>query len=184
MRITTLPEKRYPLFIRMIFRAQKRKYGNVLEPTKVWGLSPKLLFGLQIFYRMIDRKRSPIEPALRSLVSVRVSQINHCPFCVDINSALLRERGVSMEKILALAEFDKAQVFSEREKASLAYAEAITKNDKGVSPETFATLRKHFSEEEIVELTAVIAYQNLSSKFNAALDIPSQGFCMKESDKK
>lgn len=177
MRISPKNEKEYPFLIRMIFRAQKRKYGKALEPTRLWGRSPKLLLGLQTLYRTIDRKSSPIEPSLRSLVTVRVSQINHCSFCIDINSAILEKQGISPEKILSLPECRTSPEFSEREKIALAYAEAMTKTDEGVTDELFGQLKTQFKEQEIIELTAVIAYQNLSSKFNAALDVPSQGFC-------
>lgn len=177
MRISSRPEKTYPLWIRLIFRAQKQRYGASLEPTRLWGRSPRLLMGLQALYSAIDRKSSPIDPALRSLVTVRVSQINHCSFCVDINSALLQKRGVSMEKVLALVDYETNAAFSEKERASLGYAEAMTQSDKRVDGVVFERLRRQFSQDEILELTALIAYQNLSSKFNAALDVPPQGFC-------
>lgn len=177
MRISKRPESKYPLWIRLIFRGQKKKYGDSLEPTRLWGHSPRLLMGLQALYSAIDRKSSPIDPALRSLVTVRVSQINHCSFCIDINSALLQKRGVPMDKVLAIAEYETNPAFNEKERAALAYAEAMTRSDKRVDDTIFQHLRAHFSEDAIIELTAVIAYQNMSSKFNAALDVPPQGFC-------
>lgn len=177
MRIKPKPEKEYPLWIRFIFRAQRKSYGAVLEPTRLWGLSPKILLGLQLLYRAIDRNSSPIDPALRSLITVRVSQINHCSFCIDINSALLQKRGVSMDKALATVDYETNAAFTEKERAALAYAEAMTKSDKQVDDAVFKRLRAQFSDNQILELTALIAYQNLSSKFNAALGVPSQGFC-------
>ncbi|MEK6704987.1 MAG: carboxymuconolactone decarboxylase family protein [Bdellovibrionota bacterium] len=177
MRLQPKPEKEYPLWIRAIFRAQKKIYGAALEPTRLWGLSPKILFGLQLLYRAIDRKSSPINPALRSLITVRVSQINQCSFCIDINSALLQKRGVTIDKLMVLAEFEMNPAFNEKERAALAYAEAMTRSDRQVEDTLFQRLRALFSEDQILELTALIAYQNLSSKFNAALGIPSQGFC-------
>lgn len=179
MRVVCPPPSSYPWWVRLIFWAQRRKYGAPLLPTQAWGRSPKVLWGLQSLYRAIDRKGSPIDPALRSLVTVRVSQINHCAFCIDINSALLRQRGVPMAKVLALAHFAQDPQFTERERAALDYAEAMTREGRGVEEACFARLRTHFSEAEAIELTAVIAYQNLSSKFNAALDIPPQGFCQR-----
>ena len=177
MRLSPRPEKDYPLWVRLILRGQKKKYGASLEPTRLWGRSPRLLLGLQTLYSAIDRKHSPIDPALRALVTVRVSQINHCSFCIDINSALLQKRGVAMEKILALAEYETDSNFTETERAALAYAEAMTRSDKRVDNLVFNRLRAQFTEDQIIELTAVVAYQNLSSKFNAALAVPPQGFC-------
>lgn len=177
MRISENPKRPYTLIARIIIWAQKLKYGESLGPSKVWARSPKLLYGLQALYRAVDRKRSPLEPSLRSLVGIKVSQINHCRFCVDIGESLLRKRGVGLEKVEAILDHKNATVFSARESVALDYAEAMTKSDQGVSDTLFESIRSHFSEEEIIELTAVIAFQNLSSKFNSALDIPPQGFC-------
>ena len=129
-------------------------------------------------YGALDRRSSPLSPALRSLVTVRVSQINHCAFCVDINSATLAKRGVSMEKINALVSRRESLLFNPEERLALEYAEAMTVTGDGVSNELRERLKNWWTDDGIVELTGLIAFQNLSSKFNAALDVPSQGFCM------
>lgn len=178
MRISEKQKNQYPLLVRVIFWAQKRKYGETLLPAKLWGRSPKLFYGLQAFYRSIDRQNSLIEPALRSLINVMVSQINHCSFCVDIGNALLLKRGADMDKVTAIADYEKNSIFTEKERVALNYAEAMTRTDRGVNNDTFRRLSEYFNDDEIIELTALIGYQNLASKFNAALDIPSQGFCI------
>lgn len=177
MRISTRENSEYSLLARIIFWAQKLKYGESLNPSKVWARSPALLYGLQVFYRALDRRGSPLEPSLRSLVGVKVSQINHCKFCVDIGQATLQKRGVSQEKVAAVSNHQEASVFSDRERAALDYAEVMTKSDLRVDDVLFNRVKAQFSEEEIVELTAFIAFQNMSSKFNSALDVPPQGFC-------
>lgn len=178
MRIPERAENEYPFLVRIIMWAQKKKYGKALEPAKLWGRSPKLLYGLQAFYRAIDRSSSPLKPSLRALINIKVSQINSCSFCVDIGSALLLKRGISMEKVQAVSEYKTSQMFSEKERVALEYAEAITRYDIGVTDEIFQRLKVHFKEDEIIELTGLIGYQNLASKFNAALDVPPQGFCL------
>ncbi len=65
--------------------------------------------------------------------------------------------------------------FDERERLALEYADAITFTNRDVDDDLFARLREHFSDDAIVELTAVIAWENASSKFNRALRVPSQG---------
>jgi AhpD family alkylhydroperoxidase len=112
---------------------------------------------------------------LRSLVTVRVSQINHCAFCVDINSATLVKRGVPMEKIDALSDWRSSLLFDGEERLALEYAEAMTLNRVGYDLRN--RIAQHWNDDAIVELTGLIAFQNLSSKFNAALDVPAQGFC-------
>ncbi|MFQ5598194.1 MAG: carboxymuconolactone decarboxylase family protein [Nitrospiria bacterium] len=177
MRISEKPLSQYPWYLRPFFWNQKRKYGKVLTPGLLWGRVPKLFMSVATLYGVLDRKSSPIEPALRSLVTVRISQINWCRFCVDINSATLAKRSGSMEKVEALEHWRGSDLFDEREKAVLDYAEAMTYSDRQVDDAMLARLRDHFDEDGIVELTGLIAFQNLSSKFNSALDVAPQGFC-------
>ena len=177
MRVTGKPISAYPWYLRPFFWNQKRKYGQVLKPALLWARSPPVFVAVALLYGMLDRRRSPLSPVLRSLVTVRVSQINWCRFCVDLNSMTLARRAGSMEKAEQLADWRKSAVFSEAERATLQYTEAMTMSDRHVSDELMAGLRRHFDDDAIVELTGLIAFQNLSSKFNAALDVPSQGFC-------
>lgn len=175
--ITTATSHRFPWYVRLFFWNQKRRYGAVLEPARLWGRTPRVFAALALLYGSLDRRASPIPPALRTLITVRVSQINWCRFCVDVNASTALKRGIGEEKLLALAEFRESGLFSEREKAALDYAETVTRTGEQTTPEQFAALRAHFSDDGIIELTALIAFQNMSSKFNAALQVPPQGFC-------
>lgn len=175
--ITTAASHKFPWYVRLFFWNQKRRYGAVLEPARLWGRTPKVFAALALLYAALDRRSSPLEPALRTLVTVRVSQINWCSFCVDVNAATALKRDVSESKLLAIATHADSALFSQREKAALAYAETMTYTDQRSSAEQFALLREHFTDDAIIELTALIAFQNLSSKFNAALQVPPQGFC-------
>lgn len=178
MPIISTPENhRFPWYVRLFFWNQKRRYGAVLEPARLWGRSPKVFTGLALLYGALDRRSSPIEPALRSLITVRVSQINWCTFCIDINSATGLKRDLDITKLEALAQFAQSPLFSEREKAALAFAEVVTYSEQQPEKSHFIRLREHFDDDGIIELTALIAFQNLSSKFNAALGVEPQGFC-------
>jgi AhpD family alkylhydroperoxidase len=176
--VNAKPLSEYPWFIRLFFWKQKYKYGKVLEPGLIWGRSPKVFAALALLYGALDRRSSPLSPALRSLVTVRISQVNHCAFCVDINSATLLKRGVSLEKVAALSDWreaDQFELFSVEERLALEYAESMTLNK--VDDDLRRRIKAHWPDDVIVELTGLIAFQNLSSKFNAALDLPAQGFC-------
>ncbi len=177
MRISPEPPNRYPWLLRPFFWNQRRKYGAVLDSALLWARVPRLFLGVAVLYGMIDRRSSPIEPALRSLLTVRVSQINHCPFCVDINSATLMKRGASAEKVMAVDAWQQSALFSDRERVALEYAEGMTYPERGVDDVLIQRLKQHFSDDAIVDLTGLVAFQNLSSKFNSALDVPAQGFC-------
>ena len=83
--------------------------------------------------------------------------------------------GISDEKILALADYATSPLYNEMERVTLEYAESMTITEREVSDELFARLSPFYNEEELVELTEIIAWENASSKFNRALRIPSQG---------
>ena len=177
MHVSVKHVSRYPWFLRPFFWNQKRKYGAVLQPGLLWGRVPQLFAAVAVLYGVLDRASSPLSPVLRSLVTVRVSQINWCHFCVDINSATLAQRAGSTEKVAQLAQWRDSALFDECEKVVLEYTDAVTYPDQHVSPELVARLKKFFDDDGVVELTGLIAFQNLSSKFNSALNVPSQGFC-------
>lgn len=83
--------------------------------------------------------------------------------------------GIAEEKILALADYASSPLYSPDERAALLYADCMTLSDREVDDRLFEQLRSFYSEDEIVELTALIAWENASSKFNRALRIASQG---------
>ena len=175
MRILT--KKTFSLWVKPLLWLQKRHFGNILNPAKLWGQKPVLFWLVALFFGYLDRKKSPIDAVMRSLVCVRVSQLNNCAFCVDANGMKLAERCHSLEKIKALAHWQTSEHFSEQEQAVLTYTEAMTLNDQQVSDEMLATLATWYSSDDIIELTALVSFQNLSAKFNTALDVPAQGFC-------
>ena len=177
MRIQPRSPKDYPLWLRLFFRSQRRRYGEVLLPGLLWGRVPRLFAAVALLYGALDRKSSPLSPILRSLVTVRVSQLNDCRFCVDINSMMLAKRAGSMARVEALERWRDSELFEPRERVALEYAEAMTDSNRRVTDELMQRLKAGFDDDAIVELTGLIAFQNLSSKFNSALDVPAQGFC-------
>ncbi|HEY0766845.1 MAG TPA: carboxymuconolactone decarboxylase family protein [Steroidobacteraceae bacterium] len=176
MRIAAKPWRQYRWYLRPFFWNQRRKYGQVLQSALLWGRSPRVFLGVALLYGALERRRSPLEPALRSLVTVCVSQLNACRFCVDINSAILEARTGSKSRSAALSQWRDSGAFSEREQAALGYAEVMTRGEFPVSEEVMRRLHSCFDDDALVELTALIAFQNLSSRFNSALEVPSQGF--------
>ncbi len=87
------------------------------------------------------------------------------------------QAGASEDKIRDVESAEKSALYSERERAAIAYAEAMTITGQRVTDALFARVRAHFEEPEIVELTAAVALENFRSKFNVALGIEAQGFC-------
>jgi alkylhydroperoxidase family enzyme len=82
--------------------------------------------------------------------------------------------GITDEKIDALSDYATSDLYGEAERVALEFADAITITDRDVSDELFARLRRFYDDDELTELTATIAWENASSKFNRALRVPSQ----------
>ncbi len=93
------------------------------------------------------------------------------------------ELGTADEKILALGDYADSPLYDEKEKTALLYADAMTLSDRDVDDELFARVRGFFDDDAIVELTAAIAWENSSSKFNRALRVPSQGLWVRDERK-
>ena len=87
-----------------------------------------------------------------------------------------RTDGVSDGQLADLANFEASPAFSELEKRVLRYAEALTQTPANVSEELFDSLREHFNPQQMVELTAAIAWENFRARFNRGFGIESEGF--------
>jgi alkylhydroperoxidase family enzyme len=85
--------------------------------------------------------------------------------------------GVGEEKLLAVPNWRDSALFGAEERLALEYAEKITFTDQYVDDALFARLKQHFTEAQIVELTAAAAFENFRSKFNPTLGVEAQGFC-------
>lgn len=175
--IAPKPLRAYPWYLRWFFRRQERKYGRTLTPSWLWGRLPAHFGGMLLLLGLFQRKSFPADPALRSLVSARVAQMNGCIFCVDLNSYNLLQATGSTAKAEAVAEWRTSALYSERERVALEYAEAMTDTARRVGPVEMAALRREFDDDGVVALTAWIAFQNMSAKFNSALGAEENGLC-------
>ena len=119
-------------------------------------------------------KESGLEPNLLELVRVRASQLNGCAFCLDMHWKDLRARGGSEEHIYMLDAWREADIYSERERAALAWAEAVTLVAQDHVPDAvYEQARAQFSEEELVNLTMCIVAINGWNRLNVAFRTPS-----------
>lgn len=177
MHIEPKPITEYPFYLRWIYRRLEKKHGQFLLPWYQWGRLPALQILFFLFWARLDSKRSRLDPALRALVQVRVAQLNWCAFCVDFNTLNLLKRTDSLDKAGRLERWKKEEGFTEQEKLALEYTEEVSKTGVKIDSGLMGRLKETFSADQIVELTALITFQTMSAKFNAALDIPSQGMC-------
>ena len=157
-------ERPRSLFERLLYRLTRRAMGSVISPVKVLYARKHRLAVLAQHVTWVAESLS-LDPALRLLVSANAARLHGCAFCYDLKLAQALQAGIGAERFAALAEYEHSDQFSERERAALAYCEEALRHH-AVSDETFAALQRHFSEEEIVELTwanAAEAYFNLQT---------------------
>jgi AhpD family alkylhydroperoxidase len=105
-------------------------------------------------------KDSGLDPGLMELVKIRASQLNGCAFCLDMHTKDAVAGGETPQRIFLLDAWREAPFYSDRERAVLAYTEAVTRIADGVPDPVFEALRGHFSEKEIVDLTLAIVTIN------------------------
>jgi AhpD family alkylhydroperoxidase len=111
-----------------------------------------------------------LEESLLDLVKVRASQINRCAFCLDMHIKDALVSGESNQRLYSLSAWEEMPIYSERERAALAYTEAVTLiSENGVSDELYEQVRQHFSEQEIVALTMTIIAINAWNRLNVSL---------------
>ncbi|HEX8041464.1 MAG TPA: carboxymuconolactone decarboxylase family protein [Chryseosolibacter sp.] len=136
---------------------------NILEKGKK-GLNA--LFGVGAYL-----KKSTVEQALLELIAFRIAQINGCAFCLDMHAKEARAAGETEQRIYSLSAWKEMPAYTEREKAALAWAEAV--NSHRVPEEVFERAKKHFSEEELFDLTLAVGTSATWNKLNIALS-PAQ----------
>ncbi len=164
------------LVMRLAYWGTRRKFGKVMTPLKVVNArlpgSAKVTIALTKF----QMKRISLDLELQLLIADLASTINGCAFCLDLGRSVALRSNMGLAKFEALEEYRTSPLFTERERAALAYAEEATRN-KHVSDARFEDLRKHFNEREIVEITLINAIENLYNLTNLPLGIGSDGFC-------
>ncbi|MDI3317367.1 MAG: carboxymuconolactone decarboxylase family protein [Bacillota bacterium] len=120
------------------------------------------------------RRSGLLEPSLVRLVEVRASQINGCAFCLDMHTQEARLAGEGEQRLYALAAWREAPFYTPRERAALAWTEAVTRLEDGHVPdEVYQEARRHFSERELVDLTLAVVAINGWNRLNVAFRTPA-----------
>ena len=122
---------------------------------------------------------STLPKTVRALVELRVSQINGCGFCVDMHTKDAAAAGESAVRLNMVAAWREATVFTDAERAALALAEEGTRladAHTGVSDETWAQVRKHYDDDQIAALVALVALINAANRMNVIVRNPAGSY--------
>ena len=118
--------------------------------------------------------RSAIEQSLLDMVAFRVSQINGCAYCLDMHSKDMRVHGETEQRLYMLDAWREAPVYTNRERAALAWAEAVTTLEKkNVPDDVYEEALRQFSEEELIDLTMAVIGINSWNRINVAFRTPA-----------
>ena len=112
--------------------------------------------------------KTGLDKQLLELIKLRASQINGCAFCLQFHVLQSERLGLSVDKINLVAVWREAPIYSARERAALAWTEALTLLPEGVSDEVYAEAGREFSETELLYLTSAVASINVWNRFGAA----------------
>jgi alkylhydroperoxidase family enzyme len=175
---TFLPpiEKPEGLMLKVAYYFTRRQFGKVLTPLKVHSARLPSAFGL--FYSKISKldKKLTLPRELVFLTREEVARVNICRFCTDIGRWFTIQESMNQAKFDALEEYGTSALFTDKERAALDYATALTRN-KTVDPETFSALARHYSEREICEIVWLVASEHLYNLTNIGLNIHSDMLC-------
>lgn len=129
------------------------------ERLNYWTIAPEAVRRMMAINTYLAGSR--IEPGLRHLVWLRVSQINGCAYCVDLHTHEALRDGESFQRLNCLVTWSEASLFTEREQAALAWTEALTNIAQGHVPdEVYELVTQHFNGKDLVDLTLMVASMN------------------------
>ncbi len=175
MRLQPIEQPRGPM-MRMAYWMTRRKFGKVITPLKV--VTARVPKSMRVSYeiaKMMEHGFS-LDEELQFLLHTHIAQVNQCHFCIDIGEAMVVSQGGSLEKINKLPNYREDPAFTPAQRAALAYVEEVSQT-KTAGDATFAELRRHFSDDQIAEITLLNAFENYYNLINRPLGIESDGLC-------
>lgn len=159
----------------LIKRFAKRTLGQVPSSLGVYWHNQKVLMGMAAAGGKVQ-KWDACDEQLKSFAHMAVAARVGCSWCLDYNYFEAYNKSLDMDKAREVPRWRESEAFSPLEREVLAYAEAMTVTEPTVTDEMVASLRTQLGEAALVELTAVIAFANFTTRPNVALGIESDGF--------
>lgn len=167
-------ERPRSLVLRLAYWVSRRRFGRVITPLQVIYARRTVLLPLTAYIDWMREKKLSVDPAVRILMTTRVSQLNGCAFCHDLNLARAVQQQIGYGRFLDLDHWQESEEFNERERAALALTDEVTRNHD-LSGSTFDLCRQYFSDGEIIELVWLAAVENYFNMQARSLRIGSDG---------
>lgn len=161
---------------RLARRYTVRRFGRMVEPTAAASHHAGVLVAMGSLETAAQLGWRKLDPTLRWLAIQAVSSRIGCSWCIDYGFYEGMHGGIDTAKVRAAGDWRSSDLFDDRERAVLEYAETATTCPAEVSDELAARVRAHLGDAAFVELAAWVALENFRSRFNAGLGLRSQGF--------
>lgn len=171
MRIAPLPRDSTKDFD-TVFAITEAVMGFVPNSMMIMARDPELLAAFAELSAIIVARPGRIDPGLKALVMYMVSRSAGCQYCAAHSANLAALRNVSLHKIEALGQFEQSPEFSEAERAALRFAQAAGQVPNAVGNTEFAELRRHFDDDQILEIVAVLSLLGFLNRWNDTLATP------------
>lgn len=155
--------------------ASRKIYGKVLDPLAV-SFHHKGALASSLALEATASRWKALPTTLNTLVILAVSREIGCSWCMDFGYWEANNKGVPVEKIRSIAEWETSAVYSPLERKVIAYAVAATATPSAVTRAMVDELREELTDRQIVELAALVSLENYRSRTNAGLGLSSQGF--------
>ncbi|MFC5749395.1 carboxymuconolactone decarboxylase family protein [Actinomadura rugatobispora] len=153
----------------------RRKFGTDLDPGRAMGHHMGVSTGYATMEMQALRWKA-VPHRLKDLAVMAAAVRIGCSWCVDFGTWESTTHGVPLEKLEAVPHWRDSDLFDEDERLVMEYAEAMSADPPEVTDELTAALRRYLDERQLVELTMMVALENLRSRFNAAAGLTGQGF--------
>ncbi|GAA0628979.1 carboxymuconolactone decarboxylase family protein [Kutzneria viridogrisea] len=167
---------RTSLLTKVLFRIARGRYGAVPEPVAVAANHPRLMMAAARHELAVQRGAKVLPESLRQLVVYRVAAHLSCSWCVDFGTMLQRLSGLDVDRLREIDAYATSPRYTELERRALAYADAMTASPVAVTDEQVAVLAAELGHAGVLELTYLIALENMRARMNSALGIVDQGF--------
>lgn len=154
--------------VQPIFDRLTQAFGQMPAFFGTMARSPEALEHFMPLYGAVINKGS-VEAKYKELAYLKTALVNGCEYCFRAHSASGKKNGVTEEQIKNLAFYQRSTAFDEKEKATLLYAERVTRGASAIRAGAIQELKKHYSDDQIVELTLAICIANFTNRFNDAL---------------
>lgn len=175
-RIQPVAPRDASLLTRVMYRMAKRRFGEVPEPFTVLAHHRKLIMAAAVHEQLLDSGSRVLPAGVRDLAVLWTARTIGCSWCVDFGSMLQRLQGLDVERLKHIDDYAISRLFTDDERAAIAYADAMTTDPHEITDEQVADLRNRFGDAGVIELTYQIGVENMRARTYAALGITEQGF--------